>query len=420
MTPLVSICLPVFNGQQHLAQAIESVLAQTLEDFELLISDDCSDDGSLEIIQKYAEKDARIRILKNDKRLGLFDNYNYCISEAKGKYLKFFAQDDLLEPNCLAAMSQVLNVIPSVSMVACERFVIDENSRKHIKNELCPGLSLDGEELIFKSLITMHNYIGEPAAVMLRRELHDGGFNSAYHHLGDLEYWLRLSQNGTCYFLDQALCTFRIHDQSQSSFNKRNLLYMLDFLRLARQFADTLNAYGYTYEAYFNTCLRVFSETLEFTINTGAIQLSELGFAEEQLEKVYSTEARQKRLLEDLILFREIAARSLCALAQERGKKEESKKAKRLEQLTSRREARLRKMLESGSWKSTKWLRDLKHKMGSLSTSRSTDGLGLHQTELDDQRLYLMYLRRKISGISRSKSWKVTSAFRQVARVIPE
>ena len=423
MSPLVSICLPVFNGQQYLSKAIDSVLAQTLTDFELLISDDGSDDASAEIISQYASKDSRIRVLQKQDRLGLFDNYNFCMSQARAKYLKLFAQDDLLEADCLAAMSQILEVIPSVTMVACERYIIEEGAnsdRQHIKNEICPGLSLDGRELVFKSLISMHNYIGEPATVMLRRDARDAGFNPTYHHIGDLEYWLRLSQSGTCYFLDRPLCTFRIHQEAQSSFNKRNLLYMLDFLRLAKEFGDTLDAYGYTYEAYTNSCLKIFSETLEQAVNNGAIQLDAMGIAEKQLEMAYSTAARQSQILEDLALFREIAARSLCTLAQERRKQQEPARAKRLEQLTTSRETRLRRMLESRSWKSTKWLRDLKQRIGKNSPRQTDENLSLCPAELDDQRLYLMYLRRKISGISRSKSWKVTSAFRHAARVMPE
>lgn len=77
--PEVSICLPVYNGAKYLRQAIESVLAQTYGDFELLVSDDGSSDDSVAIAQEYAAKDERVIAWTNERNLGLFENYNLCI-----------------------------------------------------------------------------------------------------------------------------------------------------------------------------------------------------------------------------------------------------------------------------------------------------------------------------------------------------
>src|SRR5277367_4436647 len=99
---LVSICLPVFNGEQYLADAISSALNQTHEQIELLISDDQSTDGSWEIIQQFSERDQRIKVCRNEKRRGLFENYNSTIGGANGEFIKLFAQDDLLSPNAVA------------------------------------------------------------------------------------------------------------------------------------------------------------------------------------------------------------------------------------------------------------------------------------------------------------------------------
>ena len=97
--PTVSICLPVYNGERFLREAIESVLAQTYEDYELLISDDLSQDSSLEIAHSYAKRDTRIIVSSNPKNLGLFANYNACQKLASGKYIKPFAQDDSTCPS---------------------------------------------------------------------------------------------------------------------------------------------------------------------------------------------------------------------------------------------------------------------------------------------------------------------------------
>src|SRR5580693_4962244 len=97
-SPTVSVCLPVYNGANYLGQAIDSVLAQTFEDIELLIADDCSTDSTKEIIQEYSSKDKRVKSWTNPQNLKLFGNYNACIEKASGKYIKLYAHDDLFEP----------------------------------------------------------------------------------------------------------------------------------------------------------------------------------------------------------------------------------------------------------------------------------------------------------------------------------
>ena len=126
--PLISICLPVYNGGKHLAAAIESILAQTFNDYELLAADDRSTDSSIELAESYARRDGRIRFWKNAQRQGLSGNYNACIREAKGKYIKTFAQDDVLQPDALACMKDVLEKEPAVALVSSSRQNIDDDT----------------------------------------------------------------------------------------------------------------------------------------------------------------------------------------------------------------------------------------------------------------------------------------------------
>ena len=79
MTPQVSILLPVYNGAKFLEAAVASALAQTFADFEIIVVDDCSTDGSLDLIEQLAEQDRRIKFLRNERNLGLFANYNRCL-----------------------------------------------------------------------------------------------------------------------------------------------------------------------------------------------------------------------------------------------------------------------------------------------------------------------------------------------------
>lgn len=96
-SPLVSVCLPVYNGAHYLGQAIDSVLAQTYENFELIVNHDCSCDSSRHLLAEYARRDKRIKLSQNKQNLGLFSNYNACLLEANGQIIKPFAQDDLLD-----------------------------------------------------------------------------------------------------------------------------------------------------------------------------------------------------------------------------------------------------------------------------------------------------------------------------------
>src|SRR5271170_4602024 len=128
--PLVSVCLPLYNGEKFLAQAIQSVLNQTYKNFELIIADDGSKDQGPAIVKELAKTDKRIKFQQNAHNLGLFQNYNECMRLAQGKYIKLFAQDDLFEPNILERMVAVLEQNESVSLVSCTRTWLDDNGNK--------------------------------------------------------------------------------------------------------------------------------------------------------------------------------------------------------------------------------------------------------------------------------------------------
>src|SRR3974377_931912 len=95
-SPKVSVLVPTYNYARYLPEAIESVLEQDFQDFEVLISDDCSTDGSAEVIARYAAKDSRIRFKIHPANLGMVENWNWCLSEARGDYIKFLFGDDRL------------------------------------------------------------------------------------------------------------------------------------------------------------------------------------------------------------------------------------------------------------------------------------------------------------------------------------
>src|SRR5579859_195058 len=104
--PLISVCIPCYNGERFIGRTLESVLRQTFTDFELVIVDDKSTDGTVSVIRGFT--DARIRLIQNEKNLGLCLNWNRALSQTAGKYVKLLCEDDFLYPECLARQVAVL------------------------------------------------------------------------------------------------------------------------------------------------------------------------------------------------------------------------------------------------------------------------------------------------------------------------
>lgn len=105
----VSILIPVFNRKQFIAECIQSALDQTFTDFEVVVVDNASDDGTWEICQRFASRDPRVRVFRNDTNIGPVRNWRRCAEEAWGEFSKILFSDDALEPNCLAEMVPKLN-----------------------------------------------------------------------------------------------------------------------------------------------------------------------------------------------------------------------------------------------------------------------------------------------------------------------
>ena len=113
MTPTVSVLLTAYNRESYIASSIESVLSQTYGDFELLITDNCSTDGTFDIAKRYEGLDSRIRVVLNERNLGQFGNRNRSAELARGSLLKYHDSDDLMYPHCLAVMVAMLRSEPA-------------------------------------------------------------------------------------------------------------------------------------------------------------------------------------------------------------------------------------------------------------------------------------------------------------------
>ncbi len=124
-SPCVSIGIPVYNGEGFVGSAIESILNQTFQDFEIVISDNASTDQTEEICRAYVAKDSRIRYFRSEKNLGAALNYDRTFTEARGRYFKWAAHDDLLAPTYLEKCINVLENNPDVAMCTADTMLVD-------------------------------------------------------------------------------------------------------------------------------------------------------------------------------------------------------------------------------------------------------------------------------------------------------
>jgi len=225
MVPRVSVVIPSFNYARYLPEAIESVLSQSYEDFELLIVDDHSTDATPEVVSDYARRDNRITFRVNRNNIGMVENWNLCLKVARGQYIKYLFADDLLcARDAILRMVQALDDRPEISLVASARRIIDSDGRTAGISAHFPDSSfISGEDVINRCLRLQKNLVGEPTAVMFRKHLSGRGFDPKYVQIVDLEFWFHLLEKGGLAYIRSPLVAFRIHGGQQSRFNRRNV-----------------------------------------------------------------------------------------------------------------------------------------------------------------------------------------------------
>jgi glycosyltransferase involved in cell wall biosynthesis len=212
--PLVSVCIPTYRGEAHIVETIQSVLNQTLSDFELVVIDDSSPDGTAAAVQTFT--DPRIRFLCNPSNLGPEGNWNRCLAEARGQYFKLLPHDDLLHPTCLQEQVAVLEAdcAQAIALVFCGRTMIDNASKKLMVRKY-PGHhgGRVASSTVFRQCLRQGtNLLGEPAGILMRTALAQqiGSFSAEFPYVTDLEYWFRLLLHGDAWGIDETLASFRI------------------------------------------------------------------------------------------------------------------------------------------------------------------------------------------------------------------
>ena len=133
--PRVSIGVPVYNGEDYLADTLESLIGQTYTDIEIIVCDNASTDATREIAEAYAAKDARVRYVRNPENIGAARNYNRCVELARGEYFRWAPADDLAEPTLVERCVEVLDQNPDVVQAYGRTTIIDQDGNEIEKYE---------------------------------------------------------------------------------------------------------------------------------------------------------------------------------------------------------------------------------------------------------------------------------------------
>jgi len=190
MTPLVSVILAVHNDERYIEDSVRSVLEQTCEDFELILVDDGSDDGTVSLVDGLARTDSRIRLFRQ-RRSGLTCSLIRATAEARGLYLARQDSDDRSKPNRFTVQTDFLDTHQDIAVVGSDAVVIDQSGQK-IKTMV----SERGTGTIRNSLLSLRS-TPVHGSVMMRREsvLAVGGYRLAFTVSQDFDLWLRLTEH---------------------------------------------------------------------------------------------------------------------------------------------------------------------------------------------------------------------------------
>jgi glycosyltransferase involved in cell wall biosynthesis len=237
MPPTVSVFIPAYNAEEYLEETIRGVLAQTFQDWELIVVNNASMDSTGEIIQRLASefRDPRIRILANSATLPAPDNWNVGLRYAKGEFLKMICADDIPTQDSLERQVKVLQSNPSLVVASGSRTIINSKGKVlFTRSGIRKTGFYAGREMIRRCIMAGTNIIGDPVNVMWRRSAMEkvGLFDPTVVYCTDIEYWLRLLSVGDLYYDTEPTGFYRIH--SGAAATGLSSVTVKDFLHTAR------------------------------------------------------------------------------------------------------------------------------------------------------------------------------------------
>jgi glycosyltransferase involved in cell wall biosynthesis len=221
--PKLSVGMPVYNAERYLEESLGSLLAQTFEDFELIISDNGSTDGTNELCRHYAAKDERIRYVRSRRNFGVIHNFNQTFRLSSGQYFKWAASDDICGPDYLRKAVQVLDEDPSVVLVWARTVGIDEQGNRIPGvmgvSDLNSRVSVYSPDPVirFRRLMRHMWWVNGPFYGVIRAETLEKTALHPVHMSGDQILLTELSLLGRFYEIPEEIFFSRVHAGKTSS-----------------------------------------------------------------------------------------------------------------------------------------------------------------------------------------------------------
>lgn len=215
MKPTVSIVIPVYNGETYIKECMDSILGQTFHDFEVIAVDDRSTDHSLDLLRKYADKDARVRVLENPSH-DMIHALNYGIKQSKGDYIARMDIDDMMCPHRIERQIEVMESHPEVAVCASWMKTFG------LKEQTCGG----GQEAVLHPLFHLlrGNFIAHPTTMLRTSFLrcHKLRYRK-YPYAEDYKLWMDIAlHGGRFWIIPEVLLRYRLSDR-QVSCRKRDV-----------------------------------------------------------------------------------------------------------------------------------------------------------------------------------------------------
>ncbi len=216
--PLVSVVTPVYNGEKYLAECAESILAQTYDNWEYVIVNNCSKDRTLDIAKRYADKDSRIRVVDNAEFLPLIANWNHAMRQVstESKYCKVVHADDWIFPECIEKMVELAERYPSVGIVGAYAL---QGDRVFLDGIPYSKKVVPGREICRTTLLGEYYVFGTPTSLLVRSDIirNRRAFYNESIIYADIIACYDVLQDTDFGFVHQVLTCTRLHDASVTS-----------------------------------------------------------------------------------------------------------------------------------------------------------------------------------------------------------
>lgn len=231
--PLVTIAIPTFNRLNYLKQALQSALAQTYQNIEILVSDNASTDGTQMFMRQI--QDTRVRYIRHSENLGMFENWNFLLTRASGQYFLLLSDDDLLFENAIMILISLIKDNTSLSFSYGRFNFIDQFS--HVKKISLSSIFYQSSENFLKEWLMGKRQI-VPSLTLFKIKSMDSYEKNTYKYVSDVNSWFNLILRGAnVYSSNELLGSYRVHSESASKVDSYEN-WIQDYLNLFKKYSS--------------------------------------------------------------------------------------------------------------------------------------------------------------------------------------